>query len=487
MRIRTIPFHLIIFLLLSSLTLPAIACPPPDCGSCCHWVSTGPGPSDGYCELDAECGDCRGCYNPCYSCVSCYCERDCSPTQSCCTDSGDYCCESNETCCEGNCCATGQCCNDGTCVDTCPDCYECVDGSCEPCKCWDDGDPISGSITVQDAKLCEEVTHTSSISDTDHWVKGGGGEGNPTDTISSYSWDQAAGTNPETGTFTEPTDEATVEWRAPPCTGTVTIKLDADDEPDSMDNPCPDSDRDDPNKVFEGTSTVSLPDGCDDCSGDPEISLEIIPEPSTNPSDCTDGGCGYADKPTNLDIIIATPCYDSCTWRFGVTATADVYYGPCIDNYIPIESGDASALTEENYCEIADGFDYTPSDESTGTGCAEVGDTQYSSTLCLWDHELAHVVDFQIALQDEEELLVTNPCLADMTIDCSDPDTKTCSDAKAAREAAIITAVKDAYDYCYICNDESAREAAYDCFHERAGEICSYAVGQGWETCDYCH
>lgn len=45
-------------------------------------------------------------------------------------------------------------------------------------------------------------------------------------------------------------------------TGKINIELNANDEPDSMDNPCPDSDRDDPLEPFEETSTVSLPTGC---------------------------------------------------------------------------------------------------------------------------------------------------------------------------------------------------------------------------------
>lgn len=115
MRIKSRPFHLIIFFLLSCFALPAIACPPPDCGDCCHWVSTGEEPDDGYCELNtgAECGACSGCTGECVSCNSCSCESDCSPTQSCCNDT---CCASGENCCDGITCydpATETCCGDG--------------------------------------------------------------------------------------------------------------------------------------------------------------------------------------------------------------------------------------------------------------------------------------------------------------------------------------------------------------------------------------
>jgi len=442
MRIKIISFLLIFFLLFFSTTVSLIA---HECVPACEGCET--------CEAGVCVDDDDNC-DDCYSCVDASCDWDC---------------------------------------DTC---YKCESASCVPCKCWDDGGPITGSITAQDALLCEVVIHTSSISDTDHWILGGNGEGEPTDTISSYSWDQAAGTNPMLGTFNPPKDEATVEWEAPPCKGTVIIRLDADDAPDSMDNPCPGSERDDPNKVFQDTVTVSLPTGCDDCVGDPEITLHINPVMTTDPSSCSRGGCGYADYPSNLDIFILTPCYDGCTWRFGVIAIADVLFGPCLErgNYTPIDSGNDPDLTEENYCEIVDDFDYDPFDESTGTGCACIGGegedcdggTQYSNTLCLWVHEAAHVDLFKDALDKEEEDLSDHPAFDDMLIDCSDPFSKTCLDAKDAREVAITTAVEDAFLYCYICHEELARLEAYECFKEIADAICLHAEIQGWADCDAC-
>jgi len=128
MSIKSILLLLVCFLL-SGLTIPAIACPTPDCGSCCWWISTGPEPDDGYCELmpGADCGDCADC-PPCFSCVDCFCLWDCTnPFATCCNGS---CC--SNTCCNGTCCSAGQCCYDGTCVTTCPGCCDCVDGSCEP-------------------------------------------------------------------------------------------------------------------------------------------------------------------------------------------------------------------------------------------------------------------------------------------------------------------------------------------------------------------
>jgi len=152
MRIKSILLLLVCFLL-SGLTMPAIACPPPYCGSCCHWVSTGPNPEDGYCDLNTgvECGDCQGCYNPCNSCVSCSCVWDCTPTQFCCTDSGDYCCPSGYTCCNGSCCDPYNCeiCVGGKCVDKCADCMSCVYGDCVDIQC---------KVILGGCQRCNETT-----------------------------------------------------------------------------------------------------------------------------------------------------------------------------------------------------------------------------------------------------------------------------------------------------------------------------------------
>ncbi len=159
MRIRTIPFHLIIFLLLSGFTMSAIACPSPDCGDCCHWVSTGPGPSDGYCDLNlaVECGDCQGgCYNPCNNCVSCSCVWDCTPTQFCCNDTccnaGQNCCGGSccsNTCCNGICCSAGQACCNGSCCDKVWT-KETIDSYIEPCSsCDNDATPICDGTTKE--------------------------------------------------------------------------------------------------------------------------------------------------------------------------------------------------------------------------------------------------------------------------------------------------------------------------------------------------
>ena len=79
MRVRTISFLLIVFLLLSGLAIPTIACPPPPCDDCYTW-----NPETEECEWDCgECCECvdgscdpndSNCGDPnCWDCVDCNC------------------------------------------------------------------------------------------------------------------------------------------------------------------------------------------------------------------------------------------------------------------------------------------------------------------------------------------------------------------------------------------------------------------------------
>ena len=392
MSIKSIFFMLVCFLL-SGLAMPAIACSlPPDCGDCCHWVSTGEEPNGGYCELNfgLSCGDCSGC-NPCNSCIACFCIWDC---------------------------------------DTC---YKCSSGSCVPCKCWDDGDAITGSITAQDALLCEVVIHTSSISDTDHWTLGGNGEDEPTDTISSYSWDQAAGTNPETGTFTGATDQNTVEWQAPPCKGTVIIRLDADDAPDSMDNPCPDSERDDPNKVFEGTSTVYT--GCSDCGAPGDVTPNITEDANCVFCDSETWGYGAPIGPHTYTLKI--PCYDSCKWYAyldKVDSTFNICRS-CPDNPPTVAClDDVAQMNQTEACDHLQNFPNNPvqltdiDEENSCQDCVTVHEETHMDKDWKEDSLQPEVVSFACWCADQE-----------IDIDCGDSDSTDCT-------TALTAAVKAAYD-----------------------------------------
>src|SRR3972149_11606592 len=155
MRTRSVLFLLASFLLSCGFTIPAMACPPPDCGACCHWVPPS-GSSEGYCELDTGkvCGDCDDC-NPRYTCAAdgSSCEWDCTTGQCCddgtCVDN----CPSDECCSGGTCvstCPSGQCCSGGTCESSCPTGECCDSGTCEALDTtWS---PTAGvSVTADDS------------------------------------------------------------------------------------------------------------------------------------------------------------------------------------------------------------------------------------------------------------------------------------------------------------------------------------------------
>jgi hypothetical protein len=160
MRTQSILFLLGSFLLSCGFTMPAMACPPPDCGACCHWVPPS-GSSEGYCTLNegAHCGDCAPCF-PCNTCVSCSCEWDCTP---------------------------GQCCDDGERVTTCPECKSCVSQVCE--------DDTVASVSADKDEACVgcDITFTATTSPTgledDVSWSGGGSPSTGTGATFTTSWD----------------------------------------------------------------------------------------------------------------------------------------------------------------------------------------------------------------------------------------------------------------------------------------------------------
>jgi len=202
--------------------------------------------------------------------------------------------------------------NGSSCVP-CGECYKCVDGECVACKCWDTGSPIVGSINVQNAKLCEWKQHTSSVSDLDHWFKPGVGEGHPADSL-TYSWTASDGTPLDS-------NAANFAWRAPPCVQEVAITLRVDDVPNSMDDPCPGSSRDDDHADFQGTSTVSLPDGCTTGS---KGAIFALTKTAVSQAACDEKkgqDCGLMDNPENFSYTVNAR-YDQCKWVFDVEASS---------------------------------------------------------------------------------------------------------------------------------------------------------------------
>jgi hypothetical protein len=191
MRIKSILFLLVCFLLSHSFTLSAIACecnPPCEgCESCEAGVCV---------DDDDKCGGSVCCDGTCCSagqtccngtcCDNCCNSTTCCPNSDdiCCTDSGSYCCKSGESCCKGTCCDPNLCldCNSitGQCESICdPNCEVCDDGNCI--------DIDVNSVSVDEESICVGCSVTFTVK-TDPCGYGG-----------KVSW-SAIGGNPNSGT-----------------------------------------------------------------------------------------------------------------------------------------------------------------------------------------------------------------------------------------------------------------------------------------------
>jgi hypothetical protein len=350
--------------------------------------------------------------------------------------------------------------NDAYCIGCYTGCKSCL---CETCECWDTGDAICGSITVQDATLCEQRTHTSSVSDTDHLIVGDYIEEWPFDSM-TYSWDKIAGSNPQSGTWKSDTNNPNVAWQAPPCVGTVTIKLTADDVPNQMNNPCPESGstRDDAPKDYQDTATVSLPSGCSE--GDASTVWFI----STKLTDCEHCGisCGRTGPMYLPTITIPLPTYSDSKWIFSVYADGETPCVVCPHLFTEITDGSDPDITAGNLCNILDAF----TDE-------EPYCPPYGNSTCIQIHEDMHYTDWLICLQEQELWMAARSSMSDMTIDCSDSTTTTCQAAKAARQSAIVADVMEAWsratDAWNAIGEDHAIAAAAPCFSDLVDSICT--------------
>lgn len=431
MKIKSATVLLACLLLLSSFPTAVIACVcDPPCTGCqtCE---------DGVCvDDDSKCD---------YICCNGSC---CSEGQNCCDDSccsneccNNVCCDAGEECCGGECCDPDDCCN-GTCCDP-DDCYQCVGGECIPCKCWDTGTAISGSITVKNANLCTQVTHTSSISDTDHWVLGGGGEDTPSDTV-TYSWSKTAGTNPQTGTFIGDTNDPSVTWQAPPCTGTVIIKLTANDKPDSMDNPCPDSTRNDDPNDFQGTSMVFLPYPCVNAGAHDSSIHWIKPNDDFNSTTCTVFGDFYRPYGT-CDVDFK---YDSCKWVCEITNLEAETRIRVRDPNSLLPGKVSVSQASDVPCADANLAKYDLNDANTADdkGAPRTKYWCYNGTVA---HEQKHRTDWQTFYGNELANAVSYCESLDVSIDCDDPNTITCGSAKSLKMADINARFSQAYSDAY--------------------------------------
>lgn len=372
-------------------------------------------------------------------------DSNCSGCESC--DSGD-CVDDDSNCNAANCevCIGGVC---KDCLQRYGTCCKCENSSCVSCKCWDTGVGISGSINVQNAKLCEQKTHTSSITDKDHWVSGcpTPTEGTPADSL-VYSWSKAAGSGPS-GTFIGDTNQPSVVWQAPPCTGTVTITLDVNDKSDPMDNPCPGpgNTRDDSPINKSDTATVSLPTGCE-YAGAHDSSVHWI-----NPSDAYLSATvppfgDFTAYPVTYEDDFK---YDSCKW---VCEISDVNAETRIRVRDPNSLAGMVSVSQASDIPCVDAnlakYDLDDTDLTDDIGAPRTKYWCYNATVA---HEEKHRSDWKTFYGDELAIAIACCELCRSDIDCSDLNTITCQAAENKWKPWIQT-------YFTIAAEEAA--AAYD-------------------------
>ncbi|MBN1346714.1 MAG: hypothetical protein JXQ73_28745 [Phycisphaerae bacterium] len=326
-----------------------------------------------------------------------------------------------------------------------------------PCVCfgtylWDTHTPITATLTVEDTDLCWYATHSVQAEDKDKRSYTHSGDPSPCypdgvfDDTLTYEWSKSVGSNPQTGTFTSPTSGegvSTVDWTAPPCTGTVKIKVQVDDKPDPMTGShlADGSTRNDPAVEEEDFANVTLPSGCND-AGAHDNSVHW-PDPLPAPTFNYTAGWGV----THTDAFKATydleMAYDNCTWVPQITnvqtnCTIEVHTSPFaghVDVTNPNDIPCANALDAINDLWDADLHD-------GGSGPPR---NVYWSQAAIVAHEEKHRTEWIDAYTDALDAAIAT-IEADCTIiDCSDYWTKTCQDAESTREDAIATLMNQAF------------------------------------------
>jgi hypothetical protein len=337
----------------------------------------------------------------------------------------------------------------------------------DDCKLWDVGDEISGAITVESAKLCEQKTHTSSISDKDHWIKCRCLEETPSDSL-TYSWSKTVGSNPESGMFIGNTNQPSVSWQAPPCVGTVIIKLTANYVPDPMDEPCSGSTRNDTPKDFEDTSTVSLPDGCEFAGAH---------DSSVHWTDLADyysltvppwGQFEYWDATYEVDFK-----YNDCIW---VCEISNVNAQTQILVRAPSPLPDMNSVSQASDvpCDEAElaKHDLDDTDLTDDEGAPR---SKYWCHIAVMFHEQKHRADWQEFYGEELAIAIADSESFQSVIDCEDSNTTTCQ------------AAENHWKYSILAQFVIAKFYAEDRFDDKStpnvdeAEVRAYAVSYEWE------
>jgi hypothetical protein len=339
----------------------------------------------------------------------------------------------------------------------CPDCYV-WDSEGEQCifayKYWTANGQISGTITVNDTWLCMTTGHNAyMVYDYDYWYSYYPSfyYGYQSDSL-TYEWTKTAGTNPQTGEWTTGTKMSYVGWQAPPCAGTVNIKVTINDKPDPLPN-CDRGSRNDLSRDFEDTADVYLPTGCE-YAGSHDSSVHWTHNYDFYAT-CDGWGHFYSHRATyDLDFK-----YSNCKWVCeisNVQAKTEVeVWHPNRPGYVCItEASDVPCGPNDQEALLAKS-DLNDPDLTDDIGAPL---TKYWIHQAICVHELQHESDWKAyygaALAEAITFAEAN---AIQTIYCDPPEygwTKTCQHTCDHWRSAIEALFQGAWDEAHDDMDE---------------------------------
>jgi hypothetical protein len=372
--------------------------------------------------------------------------------------------------------------------------WKCYNRCCVPCNSWYTytgigyGDDIL--VWPPSCPICYQwVGFSSNIEDLDKTIRGTFW-GYPTNVAYyldglKYQWS----TDPDTGTWDPNRDaeSASPNWQAPPCIGTVNVRLDVNDIPNDVIDPCPGNTNENRDDAAPGPFTdsvqVVLPTGCSQGVGSVEWTLN---ETTFSGSGCS-GLCGYfhTEQPTGGTHAV----YNNCNWECVIAFEQDYEWGVCDSSFTEISDGNDSDVTMFNFCALVANFKYDPN--VAGGGCFSFGGTAYSNHACGLQHEQKHRDDYISARDALLDWIEENMDLS-LPIVCGDPNSsETCQGADMLVCEPIGYFLRDTmiaiYDELSADSGEKrAREESQLCFRNLADSICARASREVWGYCPYC-
>jgi hypothetical protein len=241
-----------------------------------------------------------------------------------------------------------------------------------------------------------------------------------------------------------------------------------------MDDPCPGSSRNDGSKDFQGTSTVSLPDGCSN-AGPHDSSIHWI-NPDDDYYSTTVAPFGeFTFSPATSDVDFR---YNNCTWVCEISnveaETTILVRHPA--TLLPDQVSVSQASDVPCNEVILAMFDLHDTDLTDDIGAPR---SKYWCHTATCHHETKHRTDWQGFYG--EKLAIAIECVesfCESNIDCGDPDTITCQAAENYWQDRIQEQFNEAYDDARKAMDDPSTDVK-EC------EVWAYLVSYEYENAIY--